>query len=385
MVQQLVEARHLHTLPPALIYVALAALALVVLAQIFFNYRTYLKVVSSIDFGIATVISATAATMLGTFVIQTTNQTVFFARYGLASPLMTWLYLNDLFHSAWFGFLLVLLTLGLSGAAIRRKAWRWRQLGFLLSHCGIIIVLLGGAVGQFAGEKGVVNLQVGETASKFDEGNGKTISLPFLLRLKGFLVEKREPEFRLYVVEKRNDANQLISSCKAAQPGVHKLDGSGEIEILSFDPGKSSENSQNGAWTAAPSVKLRLRQSLSPEAEIVLGGQGPTSVSLGVEGRELRFAKKSDDIANFVSTLAVEKNGVQVYSRDVRVNQPMHYQGYSFYQASYDPKNPRYSGIMVVRDPGLAFVYVGLVVVLLGVLHMLILRPRRSGKEAAAA
>lgn len=399
--QQLLDALSLHTLPAYAVWASLAVLGLVAMLQVALNWRTYIKIVPTINFGIAVVAAAAIAVTAGTLVVQTGNQTVFYARYGFAAPMMTWLYLNDLFHAAWFEFLLALLAVALADVAFRRKTWTWRQIGFLLSHCGIILVLVGGAIGQFYGRRGVINLQTGESAGKYDEGNGKTVSLPFNLKLDRFVVERRQPEFRLYLIERHNEESKVLASFNAAKPGVYTVGGFGKIEVLSFTPGKpdGSENSaksnsmsgsseprpEDGAPAGDPVVKLRLHQDGVPSSEIELRSGGPSSTSLGSEERELRLAKKSDDVANFVSTLAIEKNGKQLLSQSVRVNQPLNYDGYSFYQASYDPKNPRYSGILVVKDPGLTLVYLGLVIVFAGIAHILLIRPRRARREETAA
>ena len=250
-------------------------------------------------------------------------------------------------------------------------------------------------MGQICGQRGVISLETGEAAGKFDESNGRTASLPFQLRLKNFVVDKRRPEFRLYVISKHNDENKIVASFDASKPAIHDLPGGGQVEVRAFTSGErpniADSNNAGVAGSSVlsdpsdPSVRLSLRSRDNAGSEVILKGSGPASISLGNEERELRFAKKSDDIANFVSTLGIETNGNQVFSREVRVNQPLNYGGYSFYQASYDPKNPRYSGLLVVRDPGLGFVYVGIIAVLFGIMHILLVRPRREPKEVEVA
>jgi cytochrome c biogenesis protein ResB len=65
------------------------------------------------------------------------------------------------------------------------------------------------------------------------------------------------------------------------------------------------------------------------------------------------------------------------------VNDPLSYKGYSFYQSNYRKEDPTYSGILVVRDPGLPVVWAGFVMVCAGVIFAFYARPRilerRSG------
>jgi len=51
----------------------------------------------------------------------------------------------------------------------------------------------------------------------------------------------------------------------------------------------------------------------------------------------------------------------------VKVNHPLHYGGYYFYQHSYDAQDGQYSVLMVVSDSGLAFVYAGYAALCVGV------------------
>jgi len=52
----------------------------------------------------------------------------------------------------------------------------------------------------------------------------------------------------------------------------------------------------------------------------------------------------------------------------VRVNRPFKYKGYVFYQNNYNPSNPDFSGIMVVKEPGENVLYSGFILMALGAL-----------------
>jgi cytochrome c biogenesis protein ResB len=79
-------------------------------------------------------------------------------------------------------------------------------------------------------------------------------------------------------------------------------------------------------------------------------------------------------VRNYISSLAVVKNGRTVAEKDVEVNHPLHYGGYYFYQHSYDAQDGRYSVLMVVSDNGLAFVYAGYMVFCVGAIQQFWLR-----------
>lgn len=371
-IQVLVDGARAGVLRREVAGAALLAVAVVVALQGIARGWAWLREAASLRFAIAVLLALTAATMMGTLVLQTSNQAVFFGRYGALAPVLTWLHLHDLFHSAWFCWLLLLFGVGAVASVVQHRAWRLRQLGFLLSHGGLLLLLSGGAVGLLWGARGMVHLQIGETAAKYLRDDGRSAPLPFALTLDQFAAARREPRFRLYVVRPGGDGLTVAASFDAEVPGVHPVAGYGRVEVVAFQPAAQS-----------PAVQLRLRPTAGAAQPVTLRAAGPASVTLGGDGPELRLAKKADDVENFVSTLGVGVDGRRAVTGEVRVNQPLSYRGYSFFQANYDPKNPRYSGILVVRDPGLLLVYAGLLASLLGIVRVLLLRPRRLKRRPA--
>jgi cytochrome c biogenesis protein ResB len=62
--------------------------------------------------------------------------------------------------------------------------------------------------------------------------------------------------------------------------------------------------------------------------------------------------------------------------RIIKVNEPMSHAGWTLYQANYDPKDPSYSGLDAVRDPGVSWVFTGFALICAGVLWMFYVEPR---------
>ena len=73
----------------------------------------------------------------------------------------------------------------------------------------------------------------------------------------------------------------------------------------------------------------------------------------------LVLTKMQGQISDYKSDLVILEEGQKVKSKTIEVNDPLHYDGYHFYQSSYDTKNERYTGLSVSSDSGLALVYVG--------------------------
>ncbi len=59
----------------------------------------------------------------------------------------------------------------------------------------------------------------------------------------------------------------------------------------------------------------------------------------------------------------------------VRVNDYLEYKGYRFFQTNHDPRDPTYSGIGVVYDPGIELVLTGFYLVMFGTIVVFLIKP----------
>jgi hypothetical protein len=84
-------------------------------------------------------------------------------------------------------------------------------------------------------------------------------------------------------------------------------------------------------------------------------------------GRVALLLRNKDDTPKaYRSYVSVLKDGKVVLKKKVQVNSPLAYGGYYFYQSNYNPKDPTYSGISVVRDPGVYIVFLGFLLLTIG-------------------
>ncbi len=67
------------------------------------------------------------------------------------------------YHAWWFQALLGLLAVNLTISALHRWPWKPHHVGFLLTHLGIICILLGGLIGTWRGAEGQLLITEGQT------------------------------------------------------------------------------------------------------------------------------------------------------------------------------------------------------------------------------
>ncbi len=178
-------------------------------AAVAWNFRKPLfQWLVSLPFSIAILSLILLATAIGTVILQGQPPESFLEKYGAGfGGFLRLLGLDDVFHSFPFRALLSLLAASLACVVAEKRAWRPSEWFFLFNHGGIIVILVGGLAGVLGGAKGFIDIHQGEVASSFilhDRFGNRTmqnVPLDFGVRLEKFEVEKREPEWKIYVYE----------------------------------------------------------------------------------------------------------------------------------------------------------------------------------------
>jgi hypothetical protein len=174
---------------------------------------------------------------------------------------------------------------------------------------------------------------------------------------------------------------------------VHKPDGTEEtlalkegLEVAGVRLGalleKASvarEPSSASDQMKKPAVLVELTSKAGTTSEVLMTAaqKEPTRVGKGY----LNFETHVEDVKAFRSEILVN-DGVAKRTEIVAVNSPVSVGPWKLYQVNYDPKDPRYSGLEAVRDPGVNWVFVGFGLLFFGVTYMIYVAPRLRRKEA---
>jgi hypothetical protein len=119
---------------------------------------------------------------------------------------------------------------------------------------------------------------------------------------------------------------------------------------------------------------------------------GPLRVPLGFEIGLVDFKKLHYEGSKLPKSfesdirLVDAKSGVTL-AKTIRMNEPLQYRGYTFYQSSYDDRGRREASIFSVsRDPGYPVVFVGFVLLTVGVFVIFYLKaPLKRGAKTAGS
>lgn len=342
--------------------------------------RQIYDIFASLELAITLFTSVGLLAALGTLIIQNEPPGEYIQKYGeTLGGLLLALGFDDLFHSIFFEFLLILFAINLILGTIKRPINKY-FLGFYMTHLSLIIVLAGGLVGSLWGDKGMAEIAKGSSSGTYTSRHTRAeVPLPFVINLDDFKVSYKSPEARLYVFEEGDEKPDSYAVLKEGKKtALPKMFGSGlppvYCEKISYK--QLSGESENMEPTYEGTVELKV------------GGQ---SVALSYPhknrqkvGRYTLIATLEPIIGAYKSSVTLTEGGKTAAKAELKVNSPFYHKGYRLYQSSYKKDaQGRYavSGIEIVKDPGLEIAFFGFGLMIVGVLYVFYVKPwliRRS-------
>jgi len=173
----------------------------------------------SVKLAVVIILVMVVACILGTVILQEKTLDEYTAKYGYGlATFFKVTQLNNVFHSHWFSFLLILLCANLICCTIKRWRNTFLQTGFILTHLSLVLILVGGVVKFQMGVKGGVNVYEGKSVNYFltqlinRQGKLDYVKkdLPFSIALDDFILEKNEPKFQLVSYVKSKDRQKVL-------------------------------------------------------------------------------------------------------------------------------------------------------------------------------
>ena len=129
------------------------------------------KLLASVKFAITILVLIILFCVSGTIIPQGLDSSHYSEKYWPVGDILFKLKLTDVYHSPWIIVLLSVLWLSLLVCAKGRlKSWK-KQTGSLLTHLGLLVILLGTLINTLLGESGFVSLPKGDNQAIFLAGN----------------------------------------------------------------------------------------------------------------------------------------------------------------------------------------------------------------------
>lgn len=342
--------------------------------------------------------------LIGTVVAQNEDTAFYISRYGdIGYSVLLRTGFTDIYHSWWFILLLILLSVNITACRLNKLSIKSSSLGTFLSHISILVILLGALVGMVFGQNGYIKINKSEEISAFTSGS-KLVKLGFSIRLNDFIYnESVNPKEKLLVYsqgtddfckmhgpQQQDDKGALASI--SAQTGTEGniADTGYKVKILRYVPDFVMDTSSKEVLSRSmradnPAIQIELKDESGSKKVFWVFARFPDIHSAG----EYEAADKTHDASigahqpitnnfkfvynwanrqpkDFISKVTIIKDGREMFSSDIQVNLPLKFAGYTFFQSSYDADHLDWSGLRVVKDPGVSIVYLGFVLLILG-------------------
>jgi len=284
------------------------------------------------------------------------------------------------------------LAVNLAAALCQRIAFTWNRAGLWMAHAGLLLLIAGeGSVGLFQVETRMAlregqavgytedprNLELAVTLTE-DHGRGQACIIPASLLGRSEVLEIPGTPLTLRI--KRTYGNASLAARAPSDPPPLATAGVGtDVAVLDAGRGQGQPaallepmiaGQGCGTWLVSP--EIGVLQTFAHGGWTYGLGLRPQRHDLPYTMTLRSFTHEvypGTDIPRSFSSLVRLSNPAKGEERDVliRMNQPLRYEGRTFYQASYG-EDGRLSVLQVVQNPGWRLPYLACALVIPGLL-----------------
>lgn len=227
--------------------------------------------------------------------------------------------------------------------------------GDMVTHMSILLVLFGAIVGSL-GFVGTVNVYVGDsTAECYNWNTGRDNPLGFNLYVENLSLRYYPVNMKIGVRDRAS--GEKLGEFDTREGGSFDIPGTGHrvlVEGLDVDRKEAV-------------LKVYDGDRLTGAYDTGLLDGGPQAPPLFRYTFDL-LGYKEPVLKSVASTVRIIKGGKVVKRGEVEVNGPLGYEGLTIYQSSYnrDVDGRYYTGLQIVKDPGIPLVWAGFVLLVAG-------------------
>lgn len=316
------------------------------------------------------------AFIIGGVIPQGQNPEDYKAMLGSFGTLLVMnLRLDNVFSSAWFMVLLLAGALNMLACTVKQWKVLKHRPGVFLSHLGVFLMFVGGAVSGLFATHGVLPLETGVSRSDFFLRDGGMAEMPFRLLLKEFNIRYWDDERHIIHLLKKCeepghedwDSKETAEVKPGGEARFKSVDQS--LSIVGFYPNFSmGENGPVSIGDARTNPALTVRRAGDKSGRVsYLFANHPDFHGMPeTDGVRFGYEYRPGRIKQFESRIAVLEDGQERLERVINVNTPLTYKGYRFYQSGYDENNLNTSTLQVAKDPSVLVIYAGFLILMAG-------------------
>lgn len=277
--------------------------------------------------------------------------------------------------------------------------WRAAQSGTILTHLGVLILMIGGIVTAATQEEGFMPLreeQSGDMVSSYhdrvlrvEKDGAVFMDIPY-----GTLAKDKPLDlpFPVTIENLCRNCRPVATTTPEGRKGLAE-----SVELREGEAEKEDEANLSGATLVFSGLDEQdgtyvVMEEIPHKPEISFEG-GTYAFSLGRAQKELPFSltlqkfsrdmHPGTDIPSGFSSAVIVREGDVSWPYTIRMNEPLRYKGYTFYQSSFSIRpDGEYSILSVVRNKGRVFPYLASAIIFAGLLVHIVIRLRNRKRAA---
>jgi hypothetical protein len=271
-----------------------------------------------------------------------------------------------------------LITLGF--VAFRRALpLTTKNIGFLLNHTGLWIIIVAATLGAGDLKRLSVNLYENKEFNQyaFDEQR-KVYQLPVSMKLLDFTIDEYNAKLAVANASTGKIIHEDGSGLVLIEDSLRTQLAGWKIGVVDYLPVSWPENKTFVQKDTIGATPAALVVAINPVTKDTVAGWiasgsfrlDPKYIALGSD--KLLFLTKPEP-RKFSSKILIRSKDNQIDTARIFVNKPITKAGWKFYQMSYDTQQGRWSSLSVieaVRDPWLPLVYIGIIMMLAGAIYI---------------
>ena len=301
-----------------------------------------------------------ALAIIGTVIEQNQDPVKYIQIYGEpVFRLLNNLGFFDMYHSWWFVLLLTLLGINIAACTLER----WPQrIAVVIVHLSLFLIFAGGIVGSLYGFRTQINIPVGQASNFAHEfPSMKKIFLPFTIRADDFQVSfykgtQRPQEFKSQLTILEGEKEIKSQEIRVNHPLIHR-----GIRIFQANYGPVDD----------PLIEMRLKDRRTNKIVKTYTITGHDEIKVGRETYRITgYAQDMQGFGPAVQLMRMEKGGQPQYIPIFKNYPGFGVQKGDRYQIELVNIEEKYfTGLQIVKDPGVNLVWAGCVFLILGTLY----------------
>ena len=254
----------------------------------------------------------------------------------------------------------------------------WCRLSVYVVHLSVIVIFIGALIGSLFGYKGFVNILEGESVSKIESRSGKQLDLGFSLRLEKFSVSH-------YASGAPKEFKSILTVLENGKPVPDYTNA----RVIVNDPltykgitfyQSSYGNAGNYFFTVS---------NLDGTNAASLTVEGKSSVKLP-DGSSMHVMEATRDVSQFVKGVFGPAAQVELHTADGKTERFVVFANHpelNLQHAKQHGKGPvlhykgaqerMYTGLQVAKDPGVEIVWLGCLLMVVGIYIAFFMSHRR--------